>query len=136
LHVQKAGAEVEVLSSPAAAEECMKDRLFLLRPGFYNVGIGPLYCTESLPVEGMLSFFPEIRTLIEVQYLEFGRPREPLVQLLGKENQSVPVLILTPRRRVRAEAPEPRLIRDQRVYTDEQQIRGYLSVQYRLPQAG
>src|SRR4051794_32468069 len=85
----------------AVDEGAMKDRLFLLRPGFYNVGLGPLYCTESLPVEGLLSFFPQLRQLIEVHYLEFPRPRQPLAKLLGAGHQGVPVLILAPRRRVR-----------------------------------
>jgi hypothetical protein len=114
----------------------MKDQLFLLRPGFYNVGLGPLYCTESLPVEGMLSFFPQLRQLIDVHYLEFPRPRRELVKILGESHQGIPVLILAPRRRVRAEAPEPEIVSKQRVFTDEQKIRQYLSVQYRLPQAG
>ena len=114
----------------------MKDQLFLLRPGFYNLGLGPLYCTESLPVEGMLSFFPQLRKLIEVHYLEFPRPRRELVNLLGEAHQSVPVMILAPRRRVRSEAPEPQLVRQQRIFAEEQKIRQYLSVQYRLPQAG
>lgn len=114
----------------------MKDQLFLLRPGFYNVGLGPLYCTESLPVEGMLSFFPKLRELIEVRYLEFPRPRQELVKLLGAEHQGIPVLILAPRRRVRAEAPEPQLVRGHRIFTEEQKIRQYFSAQYALPQAG
>ena len=39
----------------------MKDTLYLLRPGFFNAGVGPLYCGDSLPVEGLLSFFPQLR---------------------------------------------------------------------------
>jgi len=52
----------------------MKDQLYLLRPGFFNAGLGPLYCGDSLPIEGMLSFFPQLRTLLDVHYLEFPRP--------------------------------------------------------------
>ena len=114
----------------------MKDQLFLLQPGFFNVGLGPLYCTESLPIEGMLSFFPQLRKLIDVHYLAFPRPRVELVRLLGETHQNIPVLILTQARRLRAEAPEPNRIGTNRVFVDEQKIRGYLSVQYRLPQAG
>ena len=113
-----------------------KDQLYLLRPAFYNLGMGPLYCTESLPVEGMLSFFPNIRRLIDVHYLEFARPRAPLVQALGAEHQSVPVLIIAAGRRVKSTAPEPQQVRGVRFFTSEQAIRGYLSVQYALPQAG
>jgi hypothetical protein len=114
----------------------MKDQLYLLRPGFYNVGLGPLYCTESLPVEGMLSFFPQIREIIDVHYLEFPRPRAALVRVLGEEHQSVPVLILASGRRVKATAPEPQQVRGTRFFANERDIRGYLSIQYDLPQAG
>jgi hypothetical protein len=65
----------------------MKDHLYLLRPGFHNAGVGPLYCNDSAPVEGMLSFFPALRTLVEVQYLDFPRPRRALVEALGEQNQ-------------------------------------------------
>jgi hypothetical protein len=41
-----------------------KDQLYLLRPGFMNAGLGPLYCAESAPIEGVLSLFPRLRTLI------------------------------------------------------------------------
>jgi hypothetical protein len=114
----------------------VKDRLFLLRPGFHNVGLGPLYCAESLPIEGMLSFFPQLRQIIDVYYLEFPLPRAALVDLLGTEHQSIPVLVLAPGRRLRANAPEPQVVRRQRILTNEQRIRQYLSAQYDLPDAG
>jgi hypothetical protein len=78
----------------------MKDTLYLLRPGFFNAGVGPLYCGDSLPVEGLLSFFPRLRTLLEVHYLEFPRPRAALVETLGEEHQGIPVLILADEREI------------------------------------
>lgn len=114
----------------------MKDQLFLLRPGFSNAGLGPLYCGDSVPVEGMLSFFPELRERIDVHYLEFPRPRAALVDLLGEEHQSVPVLVLAEDRVVKADAPEPSKAKGQRFLAAEKDIRRYLSVQYDLPQAG
>lgn len=113
-----------------------KDQLFLLRPGFYNVGLGPLYCDESVPVEGMLSFFPQIRELIDVHYIEFTRPRRVLVQLLGEEHQALPVLILAEGRQLEDTAPEPQRARGRRFFTHEREIRRYLSAQYGLPEAG
>jgi hypothetical protein len=61
----------------------MKDQLYLLRPGFMNAGMGPLYCSDSAPVEGVLSFFPQLRDLVDIHYLEFPRPRQALVQALA-----------------------------------------------------
>lgn len=113
----------------------MKDRLYLLRPGFMNASIGPLYCNDSAPVEGMLSFFPKLREFIDVQYVEFPRPRAPLVEALGTEHQSLPVLILAPDRKLKPGVPEPETANGRRFLANERSVRDYLSVQYGFPQA-
>jgi hypothetical protein len=114
----------------------MKDQLYLLRPGFVNAGVGPLYCGDSLPVEGMLSFFPELRTLLDVHYLEFPRPRVALVKALGESHQGIPVLIVAPERQIADEDLEPKQANGQRFFADERSIRRYLSAQHKLPEAG
>jgi len=113
----------------------MKDQLFLLRPGFKNAGLGPLYCSDSAPVEGVLSFFPELRKLIDVHYLEFPRPRQALIAALGEENQSLPVLILAHNRKIKDAQLEPETAQGRWFFTNERSIRQYLSAQYDLPQA-
>jgi hypothetical protein len=113
----------------------MKDQLFLLRPGFKNAGMGPLYCSDSAPVEGVLSFFPELRKLLDVHYLEFPRPRQELIAALGEENQSLPVLILADERSIKDSALEPERSQGRSFFTSERSIRHYLSTQYGLPQA-
>ena len=114
----------------------MKDQLYLLRPGFYNAGLGPLYCGDSLPVEGLLSFFPQLRTLLDVHYLEFPRPRAALVSALGEELQGIPVLILAAEREIVDEDLEPKEANGKRFFADERSIRRYLSAQHDLPEAG
>lgn len=113
----------------------MKDQLYLLRPGFMNAGIGPLYCNDSAPVEGMLSFFPNLRHLVEVQYVEFARPRHPLVDVLGVDHQSLPVLILAPGRALKPEAPKPETAKGRQFFANERSVRDYLAIQYGFPQA-
>src|SRR5579864_8026117 len=114
----------------------VKDQLYLLRPGFMNAGVGPLYCSDSAPVEGVLSFFPQLRTQIDVHYLEFPRPRAALVAALGEESQSVPTLILAPGRKVANNMPEPKSAQGKQFFSDEKSIRQYLSAQYGLPAPG
>ncbi len=114
----------------------MKDQLYLLRPGFFNAGLGPLYCGDSLPVEGMLSFFPRLRTLLDVHYLEFPRPRAALVSALGEEFQAIPVLILADEREVSDEELTPNEANGKRFFADQRNIRRYLSAQHSLPDAG
>jgi len=113
----------------------MKDQLYLLRPGFHKDDSGPFYCGDSVAVEGMLSFFPELREALDVHYLEFPRPRKPLVAKLGEANQSVPVLILAKDRTVDAAMPGVSIAEGTRFISDEKAIRGYLSKQYDLPAA-
>lgn len=114
----------------------VKDQLYLLRPGFMNAGIGPLYCSDSAPVEGVLSFFPNLRKSIDVHYIEFPRPRSVLVEALGDEHQSVPVLILAPGRSLGKNMPEAKSARGRAFFNDEKSIRQYLSLQYGLPTPG
>ncbi|MDW7674924.1 MAG: DUF3088 domain-containing protein [Bacillota bacterium] len=72
----------------------MKDQLYLLKPGFFNQEKGPFFCPGCAYVEGMLSFYPELRDKIEVHYLDFPRPRQVLVALIGADNQGAPKLVL------------------------------------------
>ena len=113
----------------------MKDQLYLLRPGFFNAGMGPMYCSDSAPVEGMLSFFPQLRQIVDVHYLEFPRPRAELVKALGEQHQSLPVLVMAPDREVKEQELEPQTANGKRYFSDERTIRLYLSTQYGLPQA-
>jgi hypothetical protein len=73
----------------------MKDKLFLLKPGFMDRGKGPYFCPGCVIVEGMLSFYPSLRNDIDINYIDFPRPRTTLVSLVGEENQSCPKLILS-----------------------------------------
>jgi hypothetical protein len=100
-----------------------------------NASIGPLYCSDSLPVEGMLSFFPQLRELLDVRYVEFARPRAALVETLGAEHQSLPVLVLASGRQLKSGAPKPRAANGRHFFADDPSIRQYLSSQYGLPQA-
>ncbi len=113
----------------------MKDQLFLLRPGFKNAGLGPLYCSDSAPVEGVLSFFPELRKLVDVHYLEFPRPRQELVTALGAEHQGLPVLILADTRKIKDPDLAPQSANGKAYFTSDKEIRHYLSTQYDLPVA-
>ena len=72
------------------------EKLFLLKPGFQDVqrGTGKLYfCPPCTLIEGVLSFYPVLREKLEVHYVDFARPRQSIIELIGEENQSCPVLI-------------------------------------------
>jgi len=72
-------------------------KLFLLKADFQDVNRNPeakYFCRDCTPIEGLLSYYPELRNEIEVVYVDFARPRKVLVDLLGEENQGCPVLVL------------------------------------------
>ena len=71
-----------------------KDRLFLLKPGFHDAGEGPFHCPECAQVTGLLEYHPQLRNLLDIQQVEFPRPRPAIVALLGPDHQSCPVLVL------------------------------------------
>jgi hypothetical protein len=109
----------------------LTDRLYLLRPGFMYGGQGPYCGNECALVEGMLSFFPELRSRLDVRYVEFQRPRPPIVAELGPDHQSAPVLVLD---RVPAELPptvEVRQANGRAFIDDEHAICDYLAFAYR-----
>lgn len=113
----------------------MKDQLFLMKPGFKNAGLGPFYCGDSAPVEGLLGFYPELRDKVDVTYIEFPRPRQAIIDLVGENHQSVPVIVLAED----ADVPdhvEVRSASGRRFIDDQKQIREYLSSRHGLPTAG
>ena len=72
-----------------------KDRLYLIRPGFFHEERGPFYCPGCAEVLGLLEHYPFLKERVSLHYVDFARPRPELVKLLGAENQSCPVLILS-----------------------------------------
>jgi Protein of unknown function (DUF3088) len=111
----------------------VKDQLFMLRPGFKVNEAGPYYCPDALPIEGLLGFFPELRRLVDVHYLEQARPRKPLVEILGEDFQGTPVLVLGEASLLRDQEPTPERANGRSFFTDSAAIRRYLCARYGLP---
>ena len=70
------------------------DKLFLLKPDFQDGGDQRYYCPHCAQLEGVLSFYPHLRKEIDVEYIDFARPRLAILKLLGEENQDAPVLVV------------------------------------------
>jgi len=72
-------------------------KLFLLKADFKDLNRGDdkrYFCPDCVMIEGLLSYYPRLANELEVKYVNFARPRPVLVDLLGEENQSCPVLVL------------------------------------------
>lgn len=72
-----------------------RDRLLLIQPGFADPKRpGSRYvCPHSNQIEGLLAAFPDLAAKIDVERVPFERPRRKVIELLGEENQGLPVLI-------------------------------------------
>jgi hypothetical protein len=74
----------------------MKDRLYLLAAPFMDGALGDQawYCNDCAAMEGALLANPHWAERIEVLRQPFPRPRQELIDLIGEENQSMPVLVM------------------------------------------
>lgn len=75
-----------------------KDVLFLLNPGFKDNRLQPedqlYYCPYNAMLEGVLIYYPELKEHFEIVYVDFPRPRNKVIELLGEANQSLPSLVI------------------------------------------
>lgn len=75
-------------------------KLFLLKADFQDASRADgkrYFCPDCVMIEGLLSYYPRLLDELEVKYVNFARPRPAIVDLIGEENQSCPVLVLEDR---------------------------------------
>ena len=72
----------------------MKPTLFVLKMPFED-GPGEMWvCSHCAMIEGALAANKHWEQLVEVKRIDFPKPRTEVIELLGEENQWLPVLIL------------------------------------------
>lgn len=74
----------------------VKDTLIVIKPDFLDPAFPDLhfYCWHCALMEGVLASFPILQTRLNVLRIDWARPRQEVIELIGEENQSLPVLIL------------------------------------------
>ncbi|EAV46036.1 hypothetical protein SIAM614_09418 [Stappia aggregata IAM 12614] len=74
----------------------MKDTLYILTPGFEDPAYPgkTFYCWHCALMEGVLASFPDLADRLDVRRIAWPKPRRDVAELLGEDNQSLPVLIL------------------------------------------
>lgn len=74
------------------------EKLFLLSQDFIDGNIDNngicYYCMDCAMIEGILKYYPELEKVLEINYVDFKRPRKAVVELIGDDNQGCPVLII------------------------------------------
>lgn len=74
----------------------MTDRLYILDTQFDDPAFPDqtFYCRDCITVDGLLSAFPEAAAKLDIIRIDYPRPRQQVIALLGEENQNLPVLVL------------------------------------------
>ena len=72
----------------------MTDRLFLVNPGWTDDLGGPWYCPAGAVIEGVLAFHPDLTAQLAITRIDFPRPRQPVIDLVGEAHQGCPILVL------------------------------------------
>ena len=73
-------------------------KLFLLKPDFTDKNRdanAKYFCPENALINGIVNYYPKLKELLEINYIDFERPRKNLVKLVGEENQGCPNFVLS-----------------------------------------
>lgn len=68
--------------------------LYLLPSDIHREDGGPFFCPECAMIEGYLSYFPQLRQQMMIRYIAYDKPRQPLAEIAGPENQGCPALVI------------------------------------------
>lgn len=74
----------------------MRDKLIILLPDFEDPAFPGrrFFCWHCVLLEGVLASFPQLEDTLEVIRVAWPKPRQEVVDLLGPENQDLPVMVL------------------------------------------
>lgn len=108
------------------------DRLFLLRPGFEDPAQPGRFfiCPHCNAIEGLLASFPGLAPQIQIHRLPFARPRSAIIEILGDQHQSLPVLVFDPGQPV---PEDTRVANGWRFIDSSERILRYLADRYSFP---
>lgn len=107
------------------------DILFLLAPNFTDDQRdkdGKLYyCPDCALIEGVLSYYPDLREKFDIRYIQHPKPRREIVELVGDAFQGCPNLILDPVNHHRVDRSQYHQYGSQLYTTDPKLVLAYFS---------
>ena len=107
-----------------------RDTLFTLKPDFQKDGAGRFYCPDSLKIEGVLAYYPDLSAKLDVVRVDFPRPRKAIVDAIGVANQGAPVLVLSTANAARASGPAVKSAEGRKFIDDPGAILAYVADTY------
>ena len=110
----------------------MADKLFLFPPSFLDpaAGEGNFYCPFCAAINGVLTYFPQLRAKIDVHEVDFHRPRPAVAALLGPDHPGCPLLVLDSNSASPPGIAVQQAANGQRYIADSLQIGRYLAAVY------
>lgn len=112
---------------------CM-DILSLLKPNFSDFERDQenkkYYCPDCAFMEGVLSYFPELREKLDIRYIDYPKPRKEIVERVGDAHQGCPNLILDAEHHSHPQARRFFLVGDTLHTDDPKLIVNYLTERY------
>ena len=111
----------------------MGDTLFLLTPGFEDPAYPdrPFYCWHCALIEGVLASFPDLGNALDIRRVAWPRPRKDVVAMVGEDNQSLPLLVLSDSN---TGALSTRIYDDRHFVADPKEILRALSLRHGFPE--
>lgn len=115
------------------------DILFLLKPNFLDKDRDndnkQYYCPDCAFLEGVLSYYPELRAQLDIRYIDFPKPRKEIVELVGEEYQGCPNLVLDPANHQYVDTNQFYKYGDRLYTNDTRCLVNYLRDKYGIPEA-
>lgn len=73
-----------------------RDRLFLLNPAFEDPAYPGqrFFCWHCMLIGGLVDSLSALAAAIDVVRVAWPRPRQPVIDLVGEENQWLPLMVL------------------------------------------
>jgi hypothetical protein len=115
------------------------DILFLLKPNFLDKyrdsDNTKYYCPDCAFLEGVLSYYPQLREQLDIRYIDFPKPRKEIVELVGEEFQGCPNLILDSNNHQFVDTNQFNKYNDTLYTNDTKILVNYLRDKYNIPEA-
>jgi Protein of unknown function (DUF3088) len=111
----------------------MRDNLIHLQSDFEDPAYRGrrFYCWHCVLLEGVLATFPHLNDALYVQRIPWARPGKELIDLLGPDNQELPVLIFAADALTEIKTREAN---GRRFVAGKDEILHTLSVRYGIPE--
>ena len=107
----------------------------MLNPDFTDDRLQPqgqlYFCPFNAMLEGVLKYYPNLHQHLDITHINFQRPRNIIVEMVGEENQDMPLLII--KNVVANPVIGIKQCNDHKFIVGAENILKYLAINYHVP---